>query len=645
MFDHKHGPSRAHGAFKARFSPVNGGRGGDDDDKAGAGAGAGGGAGNPLTDDPFGIKQSPTSDPDDAPITQTVVVTVQPTSTASKPVKPPVTPTIPATVSKPADTTTAVNTPTPPVDPVTQSSSTVALSTSTTPLVANTQTSILNTIQSATPTSSTAAPTSSKATTTAVKGHASAQNNEGGAITTTAVITAAGKTNHSISSSAPTPTTTSTGVSKGVMVGGISVAVIAGLGILIALLYMLRRCRKREDNFDSNDFKRKSMAIPDGEPEPSAWQPHENASAGGPRPPSMLERSAVQPSFAPSFAPQPDMYMDHNNMGMHNQGGWAQGPSYGHYAPGAQMNGGYPMANTPSFSPGEVVFNSPHSPPATAGPAHHGFFVPGPGAGAYGAARGGMDAYGHPNPGESLPGTPTKPYGSLVDAHASPLQRKDSQTLPSQERESAFYTDMDRASVTPFQARQYSEIQSRLEQIPAPAPPMPAMPAMSASSMSAVSEKQRLAVQNQENDTLSPFDDAAAPAYSLDVSQDQYQSHQEEATHEVDLEEPTPAFAAQHQRIDSKPPTLPELAPRPFSPVSIETHEYSFTLHPGSSGANGPQSAVSEGFPTTPLPPQTPSAAEHKFESQQATPVARAVPTVTVRPETVYDTEDAYDGI
>lgn len=90
MFDHKHGPSRAHGAFKARFSPVNGGRGGDDDGAgtgAGTGAGAGGGAGNPLSN-PVGIAQS-TSDPNDAPVTETVVVTIQPTTTLSKPVKPP----------------------------------------------------------------------------------------------------------------------------------------------------------------------------------------------------------------------------------------------------------------------------------------------------------------------------------------------------------------------------------------------------------------------------------------------------------------------------------------------------------------------------------------------------------------------------
>jgi hypothetical protein len=366
-----------------------------------------------------------------------------------------------------------------------------------------------------------------------------------------------------------------------------------------------RKCRGRRDDFDTDDFKRKSMALPD---EPSAWQPRPNGDASGPRPPTMLERVNVAPSVAPGYAPGP-AYAPDFVPGYAPQftpgyapafaphGGpapWTPGavvPDFA-YAQGQSQNPHISGYSTASFSPGDVVFSSPQSPPATAMAAQPVFFVPGSPARGFG----GMDARGAPAIGESVPSTPTYDAPPVRESH---------------------YVDLDRSSVTPFQARQYSELQARLDQI---APPP--LPQKGASPFA---------------DPVLPAEDAHAHAEHEialdDTSEVQHVvGHADDDDDEEELAPPAAPYDA--PRITSMPPTLPELLPRAFSPVTLGAEdEFNFTLHAGSA------TLAPDAFPTTPNPPVTPT-----FAPQQQRAPAPA-PAPAARPETMYDMEDAYDGI
>jgi hypothetical protein len=276
-------------------------------------------------------------------------------------------------------------------------------------------------------------------------------------------------------------------------------------------------------------------------------------------------------------------------------------------SPGAYAGHGHSDSGTPSFAPGEVVFASPLSPPATATAAQPVFFVP---------QRANSRGHAHEQPLPSLPGTPVSEAPHGYGAASMPPSRRESE-----------YVDLARSSVTPFQARTYAEISNRLDA-------MPESPERAESSEGSESVAAHMpALPESPN----PFSDPAAPV-GPPTPEAEAPTHEDD-TQEIELEAP-PAIGSL-PRITSVPPSLPPLTPEPERVFSMR--EYDFALAPAAASASGLASPAT--FPSTPLPPTTPgheSADAHAFARAQAQAPA---PAPMRRPETVFDPEDAYDGI
>ncbi|EGN96900.1 hypothetical protein SERLA73DRAFT_124667 [Serpula lacrymans var. lacrymans S7.3] len=185
-------------------------------------------------------------------------------------------------------------------------------------------------------------------------------------------------------------------------------------------MFCLRRRRKRdqdEDIFNPDAFRRQSAILVDDPPPPPPV-------SYNPRPPTMIERKLTNAS--PALAAQQ---------------GYGQ-PPYG--------GGGYDVYGQHSFGPGELVPQIRSPPPAS----HQPF-------GAYGQSPLGSptsvaqydSAYNQHGQLNRQPSNPTylnrqdsmmnAPYGVVADPNAH-------------------YVDLNRSSVTPFQAAQYADITRRL---------------------------------------------------------------------------------------------------------------------------------------------------------------------------------------
>lgn len=377
---------------------------------------------------------------------------------------------------------------------------------------------------------------------------------------------------------------------------------------------MQRRARKNgeDEDFSADAFRRQSAILMDDDAPPFAGAGGSGSGRSRARPPTMIERHVANNTAydAPPAMPGLQQYQSPSGM---------PGPGAGAF--------GYPggLARQPSFSPGQVIPTSPapvHSP---------------------------YDVYSDPGQQQQLHRQPShagaiyNEYGQLVrqpssagypDLHRQPssagypdLHRQPSGAgYPDLNRQdslgAAHYVDLDRSSVTPFQAQQYAEISRRLH-VEAPAGAGPGL--------NAVSEDDE--PSSRASDTFpgaaaaGPFDDPRGQ--SLDVLPNPFDR-------EEHIVPPSPVYsmgphaAASRERILSQPPTLPEIqvpTERAFSPSS-----YDFPQTPGA-GARPSPSPLHSAFTLAP-PPAAVLARDPV--PQQERPVSSY---------TMYDEEDAYGGM
>jgi hypothetical protein len=204
------------------------------------------------------------------------------------------------------------------------------------------------------------------------------------------------------------------------------------------------------------------------------------------------------------------------------------------------------------------------------------------------------------------------------------------------------YVELSRSSVTPSQGMQYAEITEKLQ-----AP-------MSSFMATVPEESHGDATHNRmftPNTVPSPRDEDA-PKESADVnSGTEYQVV--DASRELDIEVPLPTpIMFEETRISSNPPTLPEIRvpERSFSPVAslelpvpLSARESPSPFSVEFSDVRTPPPAGLK-FTSSPLATSTPTSAEPTVIPSDQKAEAKS----SKRPDTVYtlyDEEDAYDGI
>ncbi|KAF8573985.1 hypothetical protein K439DRAFT_1552416 [Ramaria rubella] len=436
----------------------------------------------------------------------------------------------------------------------------------------------------------------------------------------------------------------SSGMGTGSIVG-IAAAGIAGVAVIGAAgIWLMRRyfaSRDEEPEFQRHSWMRNSIALPDDSPSPLARGPSEN-----PRPPTMIERSQTR-----NYANVP--------RGGYGQGAYAQDPNAGMAYSGNQ-GPPYGAAPMPAFDPSQHYPGSAHnssqpffSPIASPSPS--------PGSPAMMSFDDTMPAMQHASYSDP------SGYFSRHDSSVSGASGLDDGAMPNPHDSAGGdgYTTLDRSSVTPYQAQQYAAIsqQLRRDQV-----------------LASVAEAAAMGSQGP-----SPFEDSAANVSATAIAAPgDMQEHEE-------LPYPAPA----HQRIDSTPPALPPM--RAMSPVGAVSHNHtSFaqfatapapTFPPAAAAPSSPRSPTSSSFkqppPLSPAPgaqmqlvnvpdvhkgretpvqfgfnasaASAPAAVNVPAVAPTSAPVAEAraarrmsvVPAAmpALRPETMYDEEDAYGGI
>lgn len=203
-------------------------------------------------------------------------------------------------------------------------------------------------------------------------------------------------------------------MSTGAVVGGIAAALLGIAGIIFAILYFIRRLKRRRDDdaFDSGVFRRQSRMLPD---DPQVLS--DDRSPFAPRPPTMIERRMNSTPVS--------------GMGSNNYG---PAPIHGGYN---EYSVGY---NQPGFVPGQFI---PHRQPYA----------------------------DHPLPAPPMSPPMSANHGDFGVEHSQSayLSRQPPTNGPAPAANSGHYVDLSRSSVTPFQAAQYEEIQRRLN-MPPPEP-------------------------------------------------------------------------------------------------------------------------------------------------------------------------------
>ncbi|KAF8957105.1 hypothetical protein BDZ97DRAFT_120364 [Flammula alnicola] len=547
-------------------------------------------------------------------------------------------------VIPPATTTNVISLPTP------SSSSTVQTSSSTLSSVSSSSSSTTTST-----TTSSALPTTTSTTPVVVTTTSSTPELITTMPTQTAMVTVSvTRSTSSFTSAAASASSTpaaSSGTSTGAVVGGIGAGIVAIAALVFAVTFFIRRSRKRDNDggFDEQDFRRSAVMLNDP-------PTHDDTVARGfnPRPPTMIERHLASP--APTFGTQygyPGPAYNHDSVGYpESYAGYAA--SFQSFAPGQVMNNApspmtpnsaYPLypaapsAQSP-FSPvsprEQYQFENPHQPPVGA-------------AAAYPVLTRQASSHSQSSEGQGQPGSPT-------------VMRRES--LPAND-----YVDLNRSSVSPYQAAQYVEISRRLNtEVPeglhtaALERELPPLPPPKFSSDAA--------------DGVSPFaDPASAPPspggqYAFDhrhletsqehtrpVSGESFGSQDQVAPLEFPVP-PSPALTpTSRYRIDSLPPTLPEINVE--SRVSVGGYPMLGT-GPGarsSDAVGGMLTATGSRFPTTPsplassfgMPSPPPAAATKSFDAgvvkseQSAAVMGGEKKRNTVY--SMYDPEDAYGGI
>jgi hypothetical protein len=435
--------------------------------------------------------------------------------------------------------------------------------------------------------------------------------------------------------------------------------------------------QRRSRNEEEDILRRQSMVLPDDPMPPSRGIPGNRGVT--PRPPSMIEQhmNSGPISFAPqghygdqspftpaqhygdqsSFAPQ-QQYGDPSFYGYSNQGAYNGGQVLP--MPPQAWAPVTPHSSQPFFAPmGESPMGSPISPaPYDSAYDAVGRLVRQPSNGAY-LERSGSNGGDYVVSGQTSPGgsngtlsrqpsvDPSIPL--MLQPGGRSLTREPSVStpaVPSPQIEvpaEAHYVDLNRSSVSPFQAAQYAEISDRLQT----APPMPlSTPLVAEAADKAIMNDEQIApavmiprplnVNGQAKVTspvtspvmspiamspvMSPVDMHSASPFS-DPKIDQVMAN---ADYETMPRPPSPTYSSK-SRIDSTPPKLPEIAlpQRVFSPTTME-------------------------FPSSPSarPAPSPLSATMEMPSSEADTHVAAHPHHAGRPDSpVYDEDDVYGGI
>lgn len=433
-----------------------------------------------------------------------------------------------------------------------------------------------------------------------------------------------------------------------------------------------RRSKKRKEErenanaFDPADFRRSAIMMHDP-------PTHDDTVSRGfnPRPPSMIERKLASP--APTYGPHGGMQpgMTYNPYGDHSQGQYGYGAGdnspYGNgmdhqaqYAPPHQM-----MNQTPTslFSP-SAYGQSPFS-PVTPG----GFVTRRTSAG---SSNGHQGQEARESPFFTQPNSTAAGLAAAAQYATYPTQPGTHDHQHNQPTAANSYVDLDRSSVTPFQAQQYAEISRKLNtQVPtggaggqsslrmqnitedddddfiAPPPP-PQKYDVSPFADPTTPRGQQFSLDHQpQAQAQTPVQSQFQPQSQSQVQQQQQQQEQDEDDFSAGYYATATPTAPSLPRVTSIPPMLPEIHVQPR--VSVNVH--------GEGGAGGfefpnPRFAQSGTFPVTPSPLASSFGDEVHAAVGAGTPAAVAAPAsapsqvaLGKRPETVYDPEDAYGGI
>lgn len=401
-----------------------------------------------------------------------------------------------------------------------------------------------------------------------------------------------------------------------------------------------RYSRRKDDEFNPDDFRRQSVVLADESPSPLY---RGNSGGRGPRPPTMIERhylnlSAPQPPASAYQPPQQygaqNAYSDYSaspvTMGSFMPGEIVSPVSPG---PGSPPPQGYQYANVPPsfFSP---MVQSPIASPASVAP--------------YGSA---YDQQGR------LMRTPSSGAVALTRGNSvaqSPPQHPGLNAPPMPEND---YMDVTRASVTPYQAEQYAAISRQLNIAPVP------LPQLSEEHEAGEDVHMPVPATDGNQSMVSPFTDPQENVSHYQSSRPSSEFHEHNSYGRTD--EPVP-------RVPSIAPVLPDIQvqQRAFSPLSFPASPSPMRatfgvdantapavrpdLPPLSPVASSPRRAqfvqnetrahdgretpVEIGFVESPASTPAPQATHHQ------TVVPATTSTDKKRPDTLYDDDDAYGG-
>ncbi|KAG6829724.1 hypothetical protein H0H92_003683 [Tricholoma furcatifolium] len=432
---------------------------------------------------------------------------------------------------------------------------------------------------------------------------------------TSLVLTTIASSSTSAAPSATQSSSDGSGTDVGGIVGGLAGALLGIAALFYVVRFLLDRRRERNDEygaaaFNANDFRRSAVLMEDP-------PTHDETVERGfnPRPPTMIERRLASP--APTFGTQ------------YGAPGPAIGPTdyeynqYQAYGP-AQMRS--PLSADPMLAYPEAAYTSaygqsPFSPIATSPNQYEG------------NQQAGVLTRQPSNP------TTLSRAPSANGPSGYPSEDPHFGGYPSPQR--AQYVDLDRSSVTPYQAAQYAEISEHLHtEVPAGLD----TPAVNSS------------IQNGNKAEPSPFSDPMPEhlPYPGDAGSDTIpRPSTDSVAHDLDdfPAPPSPTNSGRSRIVDSLPPMLPE--------IDVESRPESYNLANEFSSGTGKEylkSPLGNQFPTTPSPlassfgvPTPPAGAtsfpEHAAEVEAPpTPRANKSQTPAARPETVYDDDDAYGG-
>ncbi|KAJ8695474.1 hypothetical protein PTI98_008075 [Pleurotus ostreatus] len=552
------------------------------------------------------LEPTPTSTPPSVTPPSTPVTTSGPVTTPN-PVKPP---------PRPVTTTPAANRPVTPVVPTTTATTippTVAVPTVLPTTTEGAADAVLSTPTTTTPLTSVvvATPVSNGGTTTSLLTPLSTLSRNVAPALGTSSSSAA------IASSSAAPDSGPSSSSTGAIVGGIGAGLVGVALVVFGVFYAVRRWRKRSDEnaFDPDSFRRSAVLMNDP-------PTHEDTVSRGynPRPPSMIERKLA--NSTPVNAGYGGPHGGYGATGYNNYGSFGPGevmsppptsgsPDYHYNNNAASYNAVSPYAQSP-FTPASP--GSPHVAPYDSAYSHVA------GVGAAGVLNRQLSA--GPVHGDHFNRVPSygpddrQGHASLATVSSAPQ---------------GDYVDLTRSSVSPYQATQYAEISKQLN--------------------TAVPAGLSTPAVNQYMDAVaaepSPFADPEPSRFSRALPSP-YDQPAPSPSSDLEFPAPPTPAAVQHARVDSIPPSLPEIH------VQARVSGYD--------DFNGQK----DRFPTTPVP--SPLASSLTFEAPTAAvapaqgqppaaneapkapqpsapaPVQRPTPPASDRPATVYDEGDAYGG-